>query len=240
MPATRRSKISKEASHLLSYNTTLIFKSLGFNSTQYEKHFFLFSTVISTEFSFIVIYLFIYFLNTVAQVLPSWNVTIAYKTSSSLTIRWSNFPLSVPIQWFLVRYKEHNSSFSLIYKVSNWYNSHYSGSVLRTYQSYEVDVIAVANNSGNGAYSSEPTIARTNEGGKNQKITAKIDPTIKAKYNKLNKTFFFSLSSFFFNGLREKTNKQTNEKTIQSWLKKDFKPISPTGRSLESTGYYKF
>lgn len=178
--------------------------------------------------------LFIYFFfNTLAQVLPSWNVTIAYKTSSSLTIRWSNFPLSVPIQWFLVRYKEQNSSFSLIYKVSNWYNSHYSGSVLRTYQSYEVDVIAVANNSGNGAYSSEPTIARTNEGGKNQKRTAKIDPTIKAKYNKLNKTFFFhSLLFFFFNGLREKTNKQTNEKTIQSWLKKDFKPISPTGRSL--------
>ena len=185
--------------------------------------------------------LFIYFfLNTLAQVLPSWNVTIAYKTSSSLTIRWSNFPLSVPIQWFLVRYKEQNSSFSLIYKVSNWYNSHYSGSVLRTYQSYEVDVIAVANNSGNGAYSSEPTIARTNEGGKNQKRTAKIDPTIKAKYNKLNKTFFFHSLLFFFNGLREKTNKQTNEKTIQSWLKKDFKPISPTGRSLESTGYYKF
>lgn len=209
MPATRRSKISKEASHLLSYNTTLIFKSLGFNSTQYEKHFFLFSTVISTEFSFIVIYLF--FLNTLAQVLPSWNVTIAYKTSSSLTIRWSNFPLSVPIQWFLVRYKEQNSSFSLIYKVSNWYNSHYSGSVLRTYQSYEVDVIAVANNSGNGAYSSEPTIARTNEGGKNQKRTAKIDPTIKAKYNKLNKTFFFTLFFFFFQRSPGK-NKQTNKR----------------------------
>lgn len=212
MPATRRSKISKEASHLLSYNTTLIFKSLGFNSTQYEKHFFLFSTVISTEFSFIVIYLFI-FLNTLAQVLPSWNVTIAYKTSSSLTIRWSNFPLSVPIQWFLVRYKEQNSSFSLIYKVSNWYNSHYSGSVLRTYQSYEVDVIAVANNSGNGAYSSEPTIARTNEGGKNQKITAKIDPTIKAKYNKLNKTFFFFTLFFFFSTVsgKKQTNKQTKK-----------------------------
>ena len=220
MPATRRSKISKEASHLLSYNTTLIFKSLGFNSTQYEKHFFLFSTVISTEFSFIVIYLFIYFLNTVAQVLPSWNVTIAYKTSSSLTIRWSNFPLSVPIQWFLVRYKEHNSSFSLIYKVSNWYNSHYSGSVLRTYQSYEVDVIAVANNSGNGAYSSEPTIARTNEGGKNQKITAKIDPTIKAKYNKLNKTFFFH-SLLFFSTVsgKKQTNKQTKKQYKVGWKK---------------------
>ena len=157
--------------------------------------------------------LFIYFFfNTLAQVLPSWNVTIAYKTSSSLTIRWSNFPLSVPIQWFLVRYKEQNSSFSLIYKVSNWYNSHYSGSVLRTYQSYEVDVIAVANNSGNGAYSSEPTIARTNEGGKNQKRTAKIDPTIKAKYNKLNKTFFFSLSSFFFFQRSPGKNKQTNKR----------------------------
>ena len=196
------------------------------NTSSYSRQLF------QQNFPLLLFY-FIFFLNTLAQVLPSWNVTIAYKTSSSLTIRWSNFPLSVPIQWFLVRYKEPNSSVSLIYKVSNWYNSHYSGSVLRTYQSYEVDVIAVANNSGNGAYSSEPTIARTNEGGKNQKRTAKIDPTIKAKYNKLNKTFFFhSLLFFFFNGLREKTNKQTNEKTIQSWLKKDFKPISPTGRSL--------
>lgn len=154
--------------------------------------------------------------------LPSWNVTITYKTSSSLTIRWSNFPLSVPIQWFLVRYKEQNSSFSLIYKVSNWYNSHYSGSVLRTYQSYEVDVIAVANNSGNGAYSSEPTIARTNEGGKNQKRTAKIDPTIKAKYNKLNKTFFFhSLLFFFFSTVsgKKQTNKQTKKQYKVGWKK---------------------
>ena len=167
--------------------------------------------------------LFIYFFfNTLAQVLPSWNVTIAYKTSSSLTIRWSNFPLSVPIQWFLVRYKEQNSSFSLIYKVSNWYNSHYSGSVLRTYQSYEVDVIAVANNSGNGAYSSEPTIAITNEGGKNQKRTAKIDPTIKAKYNKLNKTFFFhSLLFFFFSTVsgKKQTNKQTKKQYKVGWKK---------------------
>ena len=166
---------------------------------------------------FLYCYLFI-FLNILAQVLPSWNVTIAYKTSSSLTIRWSNFPLSVPIQWFLVRYKEQNSSFSLIYKVSNWYNSHYSGSVLRTYQSYEVNVIAVANNSGNGAYSSEPTIARTNEGGKNQKLTATIDPTIKAKYNKLNKTFFHSLLFFFQRSPgknNKQTKKQTSEKTTQ-------------------------
>lgn len=153
--------------------------------------------------------------------LPSWNVTIAYKTSSSLTIRWSNFPLSVPIQWFLVRYKEPNSSVSLIYKVSNWYNSHYSGSVLRTYQFYEVNVIAVANNSGNGTYSSEPTIARTNEGGKNQKITAKIDPTIKGKYNKLNKTFFLSLLFLFQRSPgKEQTNTQTNKRKNNTILKK--------------------
>ena len=176
------------------------------NTSSYSRQLF------QQNFPLLLFY-FIFFLNTLAQVLPSWNVTIAYKTSSSLTIRWSNFPLSVPIQWFLVRYKEHNSSFSLIYKVSNWYNSHYSGSVLRTYQSYEVNVIAVANNSGNGAYSSEPTIARTNEGGKNQKLTATIDPTIKAKYNKLNKTFFHSLLFFStVSGKKQQTNKETNKR----------------------------
>ena len=161
---------------------------------------------------FLYCYLLI-FLNILAQELPSWNVTIAYKTSSSLTIRWSNFPLSVPIQWFLVRYKGPNSSVSLIYKVSNWYNSHYSGSVLRTYQSYEVNVIAVANNSGNGTYSSEPTIARTSEGGKNQKTT------IKAKYNKLNKTFFVSLLFFFQRspGKKATTNKQTNKQAKKQY-----------------------
>ena len=184
------------------------------NTSSYSRQLF------QQNFPLLLFFFFFFFLNTLAQVLPSWNVTIAYKTSSSLTIRWSNFPLSVPIQWFLVRYKEPNSSVSLIYKVSNWYNSHYSGSVLRTYQSYEVNVIAVANNSGNGAYSSEPTIARTNEGGKNQNLTAKIDPTIKAKYNKLNKTFFLSFLFFFFltvsgKKTNKQTNKQTSEKTIQ-------------------------
>ena len=174
---------------------------------------------------FLYCYLFI-FLNILAQVLPSWNVTIAYKTSSSLTIRWSNFPLSVPVQWFLVRYKEQNSSFSLIYKVSNWYNSHYSGSVLRTYQSYEVNVIAVANNSGNGAYSSEPTIARTNEGGKNQNLTPKIDPTIKAKYNKLNKTFFLSFLFFFLTVSGKKKNKQTNKRKNNTTLAEKKKSLT--------------
>ena len=55
MPAT---KISKGASHLQSYNTTLIFKSLGFNSTQYEKHFFLSRQLLQQNFPLL---LFIYF-----------------------------------------------------------------------------------------------------------------------------------------------------------------------------------
>ena len=116
-------------------------------------------------------FFFIYFSFIIsAQVVPSWNVTITYKTSSSLTVRWSNFPLSFPIQRYLVRYKEQNSNVSLIYQASNWYNSHYSGSTLRGYQFYQVNIIAVATYSENGTYSSEATIARTNEGGRYQKM----------------------------------------------------------------------
>ena len=126
--------------------------------------FFSFQSFFSTGSFF---YYLIYLLFTIsAQVLPSWNVTVTYKTSSSLTVRWSNFPLSIPIRQFLVRYKDQNSNFSLIYKVSNWYNSHNSGSILRGYQFYQVNVIAVGVYSGNGTYSSQTTVARTNEGGK--------------------------------------------------------------------------
>jgi len=98
-------------------------------------------------------------------VLPSWNVTITYKTSSSLTVWWSNFPSSVPIQSFLVKYKEISSNVSMIYHVSRWYNSHYTGNILKGYTFYEVNV--VANTFGNGTlYYSEAITARTNEGGK--------------------------------------------------------------------------
>ena len=126
--------------------------------------FFSFQSFFSTGSFF---YYLIYLLFIIsARVLPSWNVTVTYKTSSSLTVRWSNFPLSIPIQQFLVRYKDQNSNFSLIYKISNWYNSHSSGSILRGYQFYQVNVIAVGVYSGNGTYSSQITVARTNEGGK--------------------------------------------------------------------------
>ena len=97
----------------------------------------------------------------------SWNVTITYKTSSSLTVRWIHFPLSVPIQRFLVKYKEKNSNISLIYHVSKWDNLHYTGNVLRGYSLYEVNVFAVVNTSGNETLyqSSRVITARTSEGG---------------------------------------------------------------------------
>ena len=128
-----------------------------------------------------------YYYSSTAQVVPSWNVTITYKTTSSLTVRWSTFPLNVPIQRFLVKYKEKNSNVSLIYHVSNWYNSHYTGNTLKGYTFYEVNV--VAETSGNGTlYSSEAITARTHEGGKYAKTikqtnkksqSSKIKQTIK-------------------------------------------------------------
>ena len=106
-----------------------------------------------------------YYNSSTAQVVPSWNVTIINKTSTSLTVRWSNFPSSVPIQHLLVKYKDKNSNASLAYNVSNWYNSHYTGNVLKVYMFYEVYVVAVSSVNGT-LYSSEAMTARTNEGGK--------------------------------------------------------------------------
>ena len=99
---------------------------------------------------------------------PSWNITITYKTSSSLTVRWTYFPLSVQVQRYLVRYKEKNSNISLIYHVSKWNNLHYTGNMLRGYSLYEVNVFAVVNTSGNETLyqSSEVITARTSEGGR--------------------------------------------------------------------------
>ena len=96
---------------------------------------------------------------------PSWNVTIINKTPTSLTVRWSNFPLSIQIQRLLVKYKEKNSNVSLTYHVSNWYNSHHTGNGLKVYMFHEVYVVAVSSVNGT-LYSSEAITARTNEGGK--------------------------------------------------------------------------
>ena len=86
-------------------------------------------------------------------------------TSSSLAVKWSNFPLSVPVQHFLVTYREQSSNVTLIFQVSTPYNTHNTGSVLKGYQFYEVKVIAVTTSVGNGTFSSTATLARTKEGG---------------------------------------------------------------------------
>ena len=113
-------------------------------------------------------YYYYYYYSSTAKMVPSWNVTITYKTSSTLTVRWTNFPLSVPIQRVLVKYKEKNSNINLIYHVSIWNNFHYTGNMLRGYSLYEVNVFAVVNTSGNETlYKSSGVItARTSEGGK--------------------------------------------------------------------------
>ena len=54
----------------------------------------------------------------------------------------------------------------MVYQVASWYNTHYSGSVLKSYQFYEVKVIAVVTSSGNGTFSSRATLVRTKDGGK--------------------------------------------------------------------------
>ena len=120
----------------------------------------------------VISYSIIFFL---AQLVPSWNVTITYKTSSSLTVQWSKFPLTnLTIQRFLVNYREHNSNVSLIFQTPSSYITHYSGSVLKSYQFYDVEVIAVTASGDNGTYSSRTESARTDEGGNIKRTVRKI------------------------------------------------------------------
>ena len=64
-----------------------------------------------------------------------------------------------------MKYKDENSNVSLIYYVSNWYNSHYTGNLLKVCMFYEVYVVAVSSVNGT-LYSSKAITERTNEGGK--------------------------------------------------------------------------
>ena len=103
--------------------------------------------------------------------MPSWNLTVSNATSSSLTVKWSQFPLTnLFIQRFLVNYREHNSNVSLIFEVPNSYDTHYTGSVLKSYQFYDVQVIAVETSVGNSTYSSQKESMRTNEGGMSMEL----------------------------------------------------------------------
>ena len=99
--------------------------------------------------------------------MPSWNVTVTKSTSSSLTVKWSQFPLkNLFIQRFLVNYREHSSNVSLIFEVPNSCDTHYTGAVLNSYQFYDVQVIAVTASVGNSTFSTQTETARTEEGGK--------------------------------------------------------------------------
>ena len=55
----------------------------------------------------------------------------------------------------------------MVFQVSKWHNTHYSGSVLKGYQFYEVQVVAVTTASGNSTYmySTKAALRRTSEGG---------------------------------------------------------------------------
>ena len=104
-----------------------------------------------------------------APVVPSWNITITNITSSSLIVKWSNFPLNIPVHRFLVKYSERNSSISLVFQSPTGNNTHRSGSVLKVFRFYEVKVIAETATVGNRTYSSETASTRTDEGGTLQK-----------------------------------------------------------------------
>ena len=82
-----------------------------------------------------------------------------------------------------MKYKQKSSNVSLIYHVSHWYNSHYTGNILKGYTFYEVNVVAVANALGNRTlYASEAITARTDEGGKYAKTQQANEQT---KINKV-------------------------------------------------------
>ena len=66
-----------------------------------------------------------------------------------------------------MNYREHSSNVSLIFAVPNSYDTHYTGTVLKSYQFYDVQVTAVTTSVGNGTHSSQTEPTRTEEGGMN-------------------------------------------------------------------------
>lgn len=99
-----------------------------------------------------------------AKPISSWNATVDTITSSSATVRWSNFPLSSSINHYLVRFKE-VSGVSILFQVSGYSNSYYTKR-LKGYTSYDVTVLAVTASDGNITYSSKNVSMKTAEGGK--------------------------------------------------------------------------
>ena len=99
-----------------------------------------------------------------AQPIFSWNITVDSITSSSATVHWSNFPLPLLINHYVVRFKE-VSGFSTLFQVSSHSNYYYTN-LLKGYTSYDVEVLAVTASDGNVTYSSKTVSMKTAEGGK--------------------------------------------------------------------------
>ena len=116
-----------------------------------------------TYFVIYCIYCFIYLHATASQV--SWNITVYSITSSSATVRWLDFPLSLNVTHYLVRYKEPNGV-SILFRTSRHSNTHYTYR-LKAYTSYDVQVFAFTTSiDGNITYSSQTVPIKTPEGGK--------------------------------------------------------------------------
>ena len=99
-----------------------------------------------------------------AKPIFSWNITVDSITSSSATVRWSNFPLPLSINHYLVRFKE-VYDFGTLFQVSSHSNYYYTN-ILKGYTSYDVEVLAVTTSDGNVTYSSKTVSMKTAEGGK--------------------------------------------------------------------------
>lgn len=114
---------------------------------------------------FVSLFPYLCFLVETAAPLPSWNITVNSITSSSATVWWSNFPLPLPVNYYLVRYKKVPNGVSRLFQVSQSSNTYYM-SHLKAYTSYYVQLIAVAARSVNVTYSSKAVVIQTDEDGK--------------------------------------------------------------------------
>ena len=69
-----------------------------------------------------------------------------------------------------MNYREHSSNVSLSFEVPNSYDTHYTGTVLKSYQFYDVQVTALTTSVGNDTYSSQTEPTRTEEGGMSMEL----------------------------------------------------------------------
>ena len=108
-----------------------------------------------------------------AESVSSWNITVGDITSSSAKVSWTNFPLLLSVNYYLVRYKEVSNGVSRLYHVSRFSNTYYTN-MLKAYQAYDVQVFAVAEN--DVTYASKAVSLQTEEGGKSVRRSSVYSP----------------------------------------------------------------